>query len=347
MVEGSLKVGVVGAGWVATARHIPCFQRIPGVEVVAVLDHSLSRARDAATRHKIARAFDDPEEFYATGLDIVAICTPPQTHAAVAIDALDRGSHVFIEKPMAMSEDEAQDMIRAADRNERLLCVSHNLLFSRSMQKIKKMAALGELGEVRQVVGFQLSSPTRRLPVWYSELPGGLFFDEAAHLLYLMRYFLGDSRLEVASVRRDSEGDAVASVLAKFQGEAAEGILSMSFEAPVSEWTLTVVGSRRVVIFDIFRDILTCLRPDGTHAGKDILRNTVLAGADFASGFVTSGVLHSTKRLFYGHERLIDRFVESVRAGGQAPISGTDGLYVVSTIERLLRSKSGAFLEAA
>ena len=86
-----------------------------------------------------------------------------------------------------------------------------------------------------------------------------------------MRYFLGEARLESVSLNRGATADGpIESLLAKFQGSSAEGVLCMSFEAPVSEWTLCIVGSRKVLIFDIFRDILTCLRSDGAHTGMDI-----------------------------------------------------------------------------
>jgi predicted dehydrogenase len=336
LADGRLRVGVIGAGWVASARHIPSFQRVPGVDVAAVLDPHLERAQKAAATYKIALACDNSEQFFSSGLDIVAVCTPPQTHAALAIDAMEHGCHVLVEKPMAMSRAEAESMIEVAGRNQRLLSVSHNLLFSRSMMKIRRMMARGELGDIRQVYGFQLSSPKRRLPVWHAELPGGLFFDEAPHLLYLMRYFLGDAAFESVSVNQ--RASAIKSAYAKLQGDSVEGLLSMSFEAPVSEWLLTVVGSRRVVVFDVFRDILTSLRDDGSHGGLDVLRSTMLAGVDFTRGFLTSGLLHSRKSLFYGHERLIADFVEGVRRQETPSVSGQDGLEVVSMMEKLLRS---------
>lgn len=348
MASRSLKVGIIGAGWVASARHIPCFQRVAGVEVVAVLDHHADRARDAADSFKIAQPCSDPEQFFASDLDIVAICTPPQTHASLTIEALERKCHVFVEKPMAMSEAEARGMIDAAERNSRLLCVSHNLLFSRSMQKVRRMMARGELGEVRQVLGVQLSSPSRRLPAWYPDLPGGLFFDEAAHLVYLMRHFLGNVKLEHVSLcQGESFEQPVRSVYAKLEGTSADGVLSMCFDSPVSEWLLCVVGSRRVIVFDVFRDILTSLRADGAHTGQEILKNTLLTSTDFARGFLTSGFLHSTKKLFYGHERLIERFVESVRHGGDSPVAGTEGVQVVSIMEQLLSLRDPASSEVA
>jgi scyllo-inositol 2-dehydrogenase (NADP+) len=348
MAASRLRVGVIGAGWVAATRHIPSFQSLGSVEVVGILDHNETRAREVAEAAKIPLVTSDPAQFYASGVDVVTIATPPTTHAEVAIEALNRGCHVFIEKPMAMNRDEAMQMTEAAERNSRLLCISHNLLYSRSIRKVKQMIASGQMGEIRQVMGFQLSSPQRRLPTWYAELPGGLFYDESPHLLYLMRYFLEQIQFENVSLNRGATGDGpVESVLAKLRGPKAEGVLSMSFEAPVSEWTLSIVGSKRVVVFDIFRDILTSLRPDGSHSGSDILKNTALSALDFGAGFVTSGYLHSTKKLMYGHEELIRQFVASVRTGRAAPVNGQDGLEVVSLMEQVLAVKPYVMQEAA
>ncbi len=269
-----LAVGVIGAGWVATARHIPSFQRDPRVRVEALLEPAPQRARDAARRYHIPHTYSELPAFLAHGLDVVAICTPPWTHAPLAIEALRRGCHVLVEKPMAMSVEEASQMVEAAKEAGTSLCIAHNFLFSRSMRKAMLLLERGDVGQVQHAIALQLSSPQRRLPSWYPDLPGGLFFDESPHMVYLLRRFLGDLTVQQAwgQAAPPDVAQTLDRVEARLQGAWGSAHLSMSFRSPISEWLLMVVGTKRVLVLDVFRDILMVQSPDGAHGTGDVLK---------------------------------------------------------------------------
>jgi scyllo-inositol 2-dehydrogenase (NADP+) len=334
-----LTVGVIGAGWVATARHIPSFRRDRRVRLEALLDPAPERARDAARRYHIPHTYGQLSEFLAHGLDVVAICTPPWTHAPLAIEALRRGCHVLVEKPMAMSVDEASQMAKAAREAGVNLCISHNFLFSRSMRKALLLLERGEVGEVQHAIALQLSSPQRRLPSWYPDLPGGLFFDESPHMIYLLRRFLGDLSVQQAWAQTAPPGVAqrLDRVEARLQGAWGSAALSMSFRSPISEWLLAVVGTRRVLVLDIFRDILMVQKPDGAHGTADVLKSSLRAYWQGLAGFVTSSALFSAGRLYYGHETLVRRFIDSIVDGSPLPVPPEEGLAVVQTMESILQ----------
>lgn len=335
--QPKLRVGIIGAGWVAQARHIPAFRRHPAVEVSAVYDPHLARAEATARRFGIPADHNSLDAFLAERLDIVSICAPPWTHHRLALKCFERGYHVLTEKPMAMSGEEATGMIDAARRAGTSLCVSHNFLYSRSMLKAERLIQRGEVGAIQHVVGVQLSSPRRRLPRWYPMLPGGLFFDEAPHLLYLIRRFLGSLRVDFASVDGAQAGQqSVAHVHARLSGGMASGLLSMSFLSPVSEWVLLIVGSERVLMLDIFRDILAVLRPDGSHSAREVLPGSLRFGLGLATGFLTSASLYASRRLLYGHDVLVERFVDSILHGDPPPVSGEDGRQVVDAMNEIL-----------
>ncbi len=333
-----LAVGVIGAGWVATARHIPSFQRDRRVRVEALLDRTPGRAKAVAGRYQIPHAYHELSDFLAHGLDVVAICTPPWTHAPLAIEALRAGCHVLVEKPMAMSAEEASAMTEAARENRAHLCVAHNFLFSRSMRRAQRLLERGEVGEVQHAVALQLSSPQRRLPRWYPHLPGGLFFDEAPHMVYLLRRFLGDVSVSEAWAQAAPPGVAqpLDRVEARLQANHRSAHLSMSFSSPISEWLLAVVGTRRVLVVDVFRDILVIQEPDGAHGASDVLRSSLRVFRQGLAGFLTSGALFSTGRLFYGHETLVRRFIDSIIDGAPPPVTPEEGLAVVQTMESIL-----------
>lgn len=333
-----LAVGVVGAGWVAAARHIPSFLRDGRVRVEAVFDPAPERAQAVARRHRIPQVYGQLSDFLAHGLDVVSICTPPWTHAPLAIEALRRGCHVLVEKPMAMSAEEALRMIEAARGSGASLCVAHNFLFSRSMRKALLLLESGQLGDVQHAIALQLSSPQRRLPVWYPDLPGGLFFDEAPHMVYLLRRFLGELSVLQAWGQEAPAGVAqrLDRVEARLGGDRGSAELSMSFRSPVSEWLLTVIGTRLVLVLDIFRDILVVQRADGAHGTGDVLKSSLRAFWQALAGFATSGALFSTGRLLYGHETLVRRFLDSVVDGAPLPVMPEEGMAVVQTMESIL-----------
>jgi scyllo-inositol 2-dehydrogenase (NADP+) len=328
-----IRVGICGTGWVATARHIPSYRRLNGVEVTAVYDRKEDRAREVAKEHDIRATFSSLEAFLASGIDVISICTPPWTHAEIATLAFEEGIHVFTEKPMAMDGSEARSMLDAAARAERLLCVSHNFLFSRSATKADRL--LTTLGPVQYVMGMQMSSPKRRLPTWFRELPGGLLFDEAPHMLYTLQHYLG--QLELDDVRTSGRSQPDPSIVeVRLRGERGTGQVTMLLEAPISEWHIAVVGESGVVDLDLFRDITVGIRNDGSHRARDILTTSATALWGHAAGFTTSGARFVSRRQFWGHDELIRRFARAVEAGGRSPVDPELSVGVVKLMDQIL-----------
>jgi predicted dehydrogenase len=328
-----LRVGVIGSGWVANARHIPGFQGHPDADVVAVLDHNGPRAQETATRHSINLATADARAFFAADLDVVSICTPPWSHAELAIESLAHGCHVFTEKPMAVDANDARAMIEAAAAADRRLCVSHNFLFSRSVRRADRL--LAGAGAPEYVAATQLSSPRRRLPEWYEQLPAGLFLDESPHMLYTMQHFLGPLILE--GVRSRSVGGATpATVELQVRGPVAHGQITTVFTAPVSEWHVTVVTNDRLVDLDLFRDIVVDVPPDNQHKASDILGTSARAITGHLAGFAASGARLVTRRQFWGHDALISAFVDAVATDRPSPVDPVDSLRIVEITDQVL-----------
>ena len=333
-----LRIGVAGAGWVASERHVPAFRRDPRVEVVSVYDRSLERATRLARRARIPHASDHLNDFFAQDLDIVAVCTSPWTHASLAIESLQRGCHVLSEKPMALSSDDAIAMVRAAEAAGRILCLNHNFLFSRSMLRIKSMMERDELGPIHHIMAIQSSNPNRRLPEWYPRLPGGLFFDEAPHMIYLLRYFMGDIKVEhvraqIAPPQRSQPLDVIEASLA---GNGITASLTMTFVAPVSEWYIVIFGQHRVLVIDLFRDILTVMKPDGNHSLREVVESSLRTYGQLLAGFVATGALYLTNRARFGQDELVRRFLDSVAGSGPPPVTPEQAVGVLQTMEAIL-----------
>ncbi len=329
-----MKVGVMGAGWVARHRHLPSLLAIPDVEVVAVYDRNHERARSLATEYGIDLVARERDELLGAGLDAAVIATSPWSHAEHSTAALAAGLHVFCEKPMALDSGEARAMAAAAAAANRILTVSHNFLFARSSVLARKY--FGPDPDLLLASAVQLSSDRRRLPTWYAELPGGLLFDEVPHLLYTLRAWCGSLHLAAAHATWREDGQP-AVVQARFEG-AVPAQATMTFGAPLSEWHVSLVGRRRAVDLDLFRDIAIRVGSDGEHHAVDIARTSAKVMVDHATGFIGSGLGVVRGSLRWGHGALIAAFVEAARNTHHNPVPLEDALAVVEMTDDILRA---------
>ncbi len=328
------RVGVIGTGWVAQNRHIPSFQAIPGVEVVGVYDRHEDRARQAARRFGIRFVARRREDLLAADLDAVSVATSPWSHAEHTCAALGNGLHVFCEKPMALDSVEARAMAGAAAAAARILTVSHNFLYARSTRLARRY--LGADPGLLWAGATQLSSEARRLPVWYRDLPGGLLFDEMPHLLYTLRDWCGPLTLERTSATWREDGHPGV-VEALFSGRVPAQA-TMVFGAPLSEWHVTLVGRRRAVDLDLFRDIAVRVPSDHAHTAPDIARTSAKALFDHSAGFAASGLNLMRGRQRWGHDQLIRAFVRAARGLGPNPVPLPDALDVVRLADAVLEA---------
>jgi scyllo-inositol 2-dehydrogenase (NADP+) len=337
-LDRSLRVGILGTGWVAGDRHYPVYKKHPHTEVVAVCDRRLDRGKQFAGEREIPFVTDSISDFLDQDLDLVSICTPPFAHRDEAITVLTAGCNVFMEKPMAMTLADAEAIAEAGRTSGKLLCISHNFLFSRSMQRLRRVIDSGEAGRIQFVMGVQASSPQRRLPTWYGTLPAGLFFDESPHLLYLIAGLLGETKLVCATAEPNTPGavQPVRSVHAVLASDVAPATVTMTFETPVSEWHLIVVCERRVLMADLFRDISIVIGPDAAHGALDILKTSMRAGVQHVAGFAGSGVRVAGSRQYWGHDVLISNVIDAVRHGQPSPVPIEDSLKVVKVTDAIL-----------
>jgi predicted dehydrogenase len=246
------------------------------------------------------------------------------------------GIHVFVEKPMALDNAEAAEMVASARETGCHLGVSHNQLFSRSVTAVRRRIRSGKLGVVRHVLALQASSPNRRLPHWYPELRGGLFFDEAPHMVYLLDAFLDGFEVDHAwSEGTDSPKSLGADLIG---GTGIRGQLTMIFDAPISEWFVSIVCDRGVAVLDLFRDIQFVIPPDGGHRPHQILRTSMAGVLGLGIGTFNTGARYLARRQFWGHDVIIADFLDAVRKDRAPAVTGDDGARVVSKMIEILDS---------
>jgi len=112
----ALRLALVGCGIIAETHHAPQLHTLPAFELVAAIDVDARRRAAVASKFGIAQHYDDLETALKhTAIDAVAILTPPATHVALALTAINAGKHVFIEKPLALTLEDCERLIAARD----------------------------------------------------------------------------------------------------------------------------------------------------------------------------------------------------------------------------------------
>ena len=193
-----LRVGVVGCGRVAE-YHARFIQGMTNAQVVVVADTNQAVARQFAETHGIPTVCANLDELLHTvELDVLHVITPPAYHYECAKAALERGVHVFIEKPIAFTAREANDLYDKAAARGLSLCPDFLQLFHPKMRELTAAVESGELGRVIHVESYlhiDLNQSPELLEAegihWSYRLPGGLLRDYTSHLLYLALYFAG------------------------------------------------------------------------------------------------------------------------------------------------------------
>lgn len=192
-----LKMGMIGVGGIAQQRHIPAFSEMgEQVELTAVQDVNHDRASSVAETFNIPNVFEDYHKLFKV-VDAVTICTPNKFHAEIAIAALEAGVHVLCEKPMAITTQECEDMLAAAEKNNRLLSIAYHYRYTPEAKLAKEAILNGEIGD--PLVTRVQAMRRRKVPGWgvftNKDLQGGgSLIDFGCHLLDLALWLLDDPK---------------------------------------------------------------------------------------------------------------------------------------------------------
>lgn len=192
-----LKMGIIGVGGIAQGRHIPTYLKLSEqVEITAISDVNLERAKEVAAKFNINQIYTDYNELFSD-VDAVTICTPNKFHAEITVAALEAGVHVLCEKPMAMSVEECQEMVDAAKASGKMLSIAYHYRFMKNSQAAKNMMLADEIG--KPLVTRVQALRRRKVPGWgvftNKELQGGgSLIDYGCHLLDLSLWLMGNPK---------------------------------------------------------------------------------------------------------------------------------------------------------
>lgn len=249
-------VGIVGAGTIAPA-HVKALRTLPHLRVTGVLDLNGAAAARLSARFGIPRHCDDPDTFYREARpDIVHVLTPPHTHEPMAMDALDRGVHVFIEKPMALTVDGCRAIRAKAERKGLFVGVDENYALSPLVQEAAAAIARGEAGRLVHISTFYAFSTGHLDPdlsdwPWVKALPGGVLEDLLPHALTVTKTLAGQElRLVHRQILRSRALALAADDNLRLNFVGTDGLtadVGLSLSARPDDFTVTVYGTRGTI----------------------------------------------------------------------------------------------------
>src|SRR5437763_8141175 len=181
-----MRVAIIGAGWIA-AEHAAILRRLEGVELTAVCDIDEQRARELAGSGAV---YTDWHELLDRETpDAVFVCTPPKLHRDPAVEALARGVHVYLEKPVARGLDDARAIVQAADSNDAVCAVGYQW---RAVDVLDDLRAALDGQELGLLIGIG-TGPTKSRPWFLNRAEGGgNLLERASHGIDLARAVGGE-----------------------------------------------------------------------------------------------------------------------------------------------------------
>lgn len=226
-----VRLGLIGCGNVTENRHLPALKSLSDPQVVAVADVDLERLNRVADKFRIEKRYADFRALLSEpDVAAVAICAPTQFHVEMAIAALDAGKHLLIEKPLALSLDEVDSLIKRAAQSPCKVMVGYNLRWHRLVRQAREMIQQGTLGPLELAVAtFTAGTRYRRnISEWKKRrgLGGGVLMEFATHYFDLWHFLLDTEVEEVFATSRSEQWDDVTGTVT---ARLANGVLATSF----------------------------------------------------------------------------------------------------------------------
>jgi len=339
-----VRAGIIGCGEVSCAKHLPVFGRIAGVTVTAVCDLDAGRAAAAARRFGIPHLSPSAEKLVARDdVDVVAVLTPPASHAALALVAIAAGKHVYVEKPLALSVAECEAMVAAAQRSGLCAVAGFHMRFHRLVRAAKEIVRAGRLGAIESIrLVWHSPRGDAPMPQWkmLRAEGGGALVEIGVHHLDMVHFLLDDEFTAVAAQTRDGvRQDECATIMGRTKG----GVLVTGEFSERSPHEIEIVVSGRDALLR-----LDCLRFDGLEVrgqrevpGAPSYRLRRLAATARA---LPEGVRLQRRGSDYlrSYEGIWRHTIECVQRGQRAEVTFEDGLRAAQALRAAIESQPAA-----
>lgn len=244
-MQKQIKVGVVGCGYWGP-NLIRNFNNLADCELKIMCDLSKERLKHMKSLYPSVEAHQDFSHMLnGAGLDAVVIATSVNTHYKMAKASLLAGKHVFIEKPMASSAEECEELNEIAQKNGLVLMIGHTFLYSSPIRKIKELIDRGDIGELRYI-------SSRRLNLGLFQKNLNVAWDLAPHDIAIVLYIMDELPISVncwGNAHITPGVEDVTNMCINFKKERFASIQS-SWLDPRKVRDMTIVGSKRMIVYD-------------------------------------------------------------------------------------------------
>ena len=258
-MKTNINFGIIGCGDVTEKKSGPAFQKIEGSTLYAVMRRNEDKLKDYAQRHGVDKystnyldLLEDP------AIDAIYIATPPEMHHFYTIEAAKHGKAVYVEKPMATTVAECEDMIETCKKYEVPLFVAYYRRGQDKFQKAKNIIDSNALGEIRSF-NYKYTSPLPDLDPersWILDKKvsgGGLLYDIGSHMIDILLFLFGDVKMATGLSTNQSQFAEVADNTSGFIQfkNGVQGSLQLTFNANNPQDELTIEGENGTLVFSI------------------------------------------------------------------------------------------------
>jgi predicted dehydrogenase len=332
-----VRIGIVGYGYWGPnlVRNVAL---TPGAKVAAVCDLQDDRLAPVRAQYPTVRTttryadlLDDPE------IDAIAVATPVRSHYPLALQALQAGKHVFVEKPLAQSAAEAHALVEEAERRDRVLMVDHTFVYTGAVQRIKELVDEGQLGKL-----YYFDSTRVNLGLFQHDID--VMWDLAVHDLAIMDYVLGRRPYAVAAsgaAHVPGKPINIAYLTCHFDDSLIAHV-NVNWLAPVKIRRTLIGGDRKMIVFDDLEPsekVKVYDRGITLDEGEDGDAIEAAAGRyEMLVGYRTGDMW--APKVYLGEALNVEmrHFVECVRTGQRPLTDGMAGLRVVRILEAATES---------
>jgi len=331
-----VRVAVVGLGYWGP-NLVRNLHELRDAEVAAVCDARPEALAKVKRRYPaISRRRKVDSILTDKSIDAVVIATPVATHAELASAALEAGKHVFVEKPLAASWQEASELVELARANDRVLMVGHTFLYSPAVNLIRDLIQSGEVGQLHFI-------SMSRVNLGIHQPDVSVVWDLAPHDFSILRYWLGENPVHVSAVSRGCIIPSKPDV-AFVNMEYAEGTIAhveLSWLAPSKLRRTTIVGSRQMVVYDD-----TSHEPVRVFDSGVMFREPTTFG-EYQLSYRTGDIISPRVEIVEPLLLEMEDFCLAIREGREPRSSAEIGLDVVQVIEAVDRSVSSGSARVA
>ena len=240
-----LRVGVVGCGYWGP-NLVRNFRTVPNCEMKVVCDADAKRLQHMKQLYPDLEACGDYRQMLnGSGLDAVVVATPVRHHFAIAKASLLAGKHTLIEKPMASSMAECEELVEIAEKSRLVLMVGHTFLYAPSIRKIKEIVDKGDIGEIQYIA-------SRRLNLGLFQKDINVAWDLAPHDLSIILHIMGECPESVNCNGSAHVTEGIEDVTMMYLNFSRKrcAIVHNSWLDPRKVREMTIVGTKRMIAYD-------------------------------------------------------------------------------------------------